>query len=71
LTAILPLFYLLEHFAASLLPNQHIGYRLLSIAGFVCALLFLFVFLKTRYDSHRALLCSSLLLITPIVHFIC
>lgn len=61
-----PTFYLLEHFAASLLPNEHIGYRLLSIVGFACALLLLFVFLKTRYGSHRALLCSSLLLITPL-----
>jgi hypothetical protein len=61
-----PTFYLLEHFTASLLPNEHIGYRLLSVVGFVCALLFLFVFLKTRYGSHCALLCSSLLLITPL-----
>jgi uncharacterized membrane protein len=29
-----PTFYLLEHFAASLLPNELIGYRLLSIVGF-------------------------------------
>jgi hypothetical protein len=61
-----PTFYLLEHFVASLLRNEHIGYRLLSIAGFVCALLFLFVFLKTRCGSHSSLLCSSLLLITPL-----
>jgi Dolichyl-phosphate-mannose-protein mannosyltransferase len=61
-----PTFYILEHFAASLMPNEHLGYRLLSIIGFVGTLLLLFVFLRTRYGLQRALLCSSLLLITPL-----
>jgi hypothetical protein len=61
-----PIFYVLEHFASSLLPNEHVGYRLLSILGFGCTMLCLFVFVKTRYGAQRALLCSSLLLITPL-----
>jgi len=61
-----PLFYIFEHFAASLVPNEHLGYRLLSLVGFFCTVLLLFVFIKTRYGSQPALLCSSLLLITPL-----
>jgi len=61
-----PTFYILEHFAASLTPNEHLGYRLLSIIGFVGTLLLLFVFLRTRYGLQRALLCSALLMITPL-----
>jgi len=61
-----PAFYLAEHWAASLIPNEFIGYRLLSILAFACTLLCVFGFVKTRYGSLVALLSSALLLITPL-----
>jgi 4-amino-4-deoxy-L-arabinose transferase-like glycosyltransferase len=61
-----PGFYLAEHLAASVLPNEQIGYRLLSILGFMATLLLLFMFLRTRCGARIAFACSSLLLITPL-----
>src|SRR5262249_49804588 len=61
-----PAFYLAQPWAASLVSNEHIGYRLLSILGFACTLLFVFTFVKTRHGSSVALISSALLLITPL-----
>jgi 4-amino-4-deoxy-L-arabinose transferase-like glycosyltransferase len=61
-----PAFYLMERGASFLAPNEHVGYRLLSVCGFACTLIFLFIFVKRRHGVERALLCSSVLLITPL-----
>ena len=61
-----PVFYLMEHAASLLLPNEHLAYRLMSVCGFACTLIFLFIFVKRRHGVERALLCSSVLLITPL-----
>jgi hypothetical protein len=61
-----PAFYLVEHWAASLVSNEHIGLRLLSILGFACTLLFVWTFVKTRHGSSVALISSALLLVTPL-----
>jgi 4-amino-4-deoxy-L-arabinose transferase-like glycosyltransferase len=61
-----PAFYLMERGASFLAPNEHVGYRLPSVCGFACTLIFLFIFVKRRHGVERALLCSSVLLITPL-----
>lgn len=61
-----PAFYLFQHWAASLLSNELIGYRLLPILGFACTFLLVFVFVKTRHGSVVALISSGLLLVTPL-----
>ena len=61
-----PLFYVIERSVSWLVPNEHVGYRLLSAVGFVCALTLLYVFVKTRNGTAPALVCASLLLMTPL-----
>jgi hypothetical protein len=61
-----PLFYVIERSVAWLVPNEHIGYRLLSTLGFACTLTLLYVFVKTRNGTAPALVCASLLLATPL-----
>jgi 4-amino-4-deoxy-L-arabinose transferase-like glycosyltransferase len=56
----------MEHAASLLLPTDHLAYRLLFVCGFACTLIFLFIFVKRRHGVERALLCSSVLLITPL-----
>ena len=61
-----PLFYVIERSTAWLIPNEHIGYRLLPILGFVCTVILLYVFVKARNGATWALVCASLLLLTPL-----
>ena len=61
-----PFFYLMERSMAWHILNEHIGYRLLPVAGFVCTLILLFVFVKTRNGPGPALICAALLLMTPL-----
>ena len=61
-----PLFYLIERSLALLNPDEHIGYRLLPVLGFVCTLALLYVFVRTRNGATPALICASLLLMTPL-----
>jgi 4-amino-4-deoxy-L-arabinose transferase-like glycosyltransferase len=61
-----PLFYVIERNTAWLIHNEHIGYRILPMLGFVCTLILLYVFVKTRNGVACALACASLLLLTPL-----
>jgi len=61
-----PAFSLVERSVAWFIPNEHVGYRLLSVIGFAATLHLVYVFVKTRNGGPRALLCSALLLITPL-----
>lgn len=59
-----PLFYLIEAHASTLLRNEEISYRLISIFGLACVLIFVFLFACRRTNAAYALLCSALLLVT-------
>ena len=61
-----PLFYLIERIVASLFSNEEIGWRFLSVLGFECTLILVFVFVKTRDGRIPALISASLLLMTPL-----
>jgi hypothetical protein len=59
-----PTYYFLERFADSLLPNQHIAFRLSSILGFCCIVLCVFIFVRKQSGPVCALLCSALILMS-------
>jgi len=59
-----PLFYLIEGHLGGLVRNPEIAFRIPSIFGFACALLFVFVYTRKRTSGADALLCSALLLLT-------
>jgi mannosyltransferase len=61
-----PAFYLIERSVVWLIPNELLAYRLLSVIGFLASLLLVYAFVKARNGGARALLCSALLLITPL-----
>ena len=64
-----PPFYLVERAAAALLHNPQIAFRLPSICGFACTLVFVFIFVRRR--SARRILGSFarlILLITVALH---
>jgi hypothetical protein len=61
-----PFFYLIEHSMVWPILNEHIGYRLLPVLGFACTLILFYVFVKTRNGAAAALVCASLLLMTPL-----
>lgn len=61
-----PAFYLVEKLFAALVPNEHIAFRLPSIVAFACVLICVFFFVRTRRGSWHALICTSVLLLTPL-----
>jgi hypothetical protein len=61
-----PLFYLIERSTSWVVSNEHIGYRLLSVLGFVCTLIPLYIFVKTRNGKAPALVSACLLMMTPL-----
>ena len=62
-----PLLYVsIEHFSARLFPNEHITYRLPSIAGIVCILWCLFVFIRKQQGAACAFLCTLFIVFTPL-----
>jgi len=61
-----PFFYLIERSTAWVILNEHIGYRLLPALGFLCTLILVYVFVKTQNGAVPALVCASLLLMTPL-----
>jgi 4-amino-4-deoxy-L-arabinose transferase-like glycosyltransferase len=63
-----PPFYLVESYAASLLADEHIGYRLVSIFSFVCVLLCLFVYARLRIGPVGALIAAVVPLLTVLYH---
>jgi 4-amino-4-deoxy-L-arabinose transferase-like glycosyltransferase len=63
-----PPFYLVERYAASLLADEHIGYRLVSIFSFVCVLLCLFAYARLRIGPVGALIAAVVPLLTVLYH---
>ena len=61
-----PLFWLVEHYFARLIPNQEIAYRLPSILAFGCVLWCLFVFVRRRSGATVAFLCALVPILTPL-----
>ncbi|HEX4074150.1 MAG TPA: hypothetical protein VHX49_01990 [Candidatus Acidoferrales bacterium] len=61
-----PLFWLVEHFFARMIPNAEIAYRLPSILGFACVLWCVFVFVRRRYGASVAFLCAVVPMLTPL-----
>jgi hypothetical protein len=61
-----PPFYMIEHVAGSFPLNEHIAYRLPSIIAFSITLVCLYFFVKRRSGPWIALLCSSVILMTPL-----
>jgi 4-amino-4-deoxy-L-arabinose transferase-like glycosyltransferase len=61
-----PVFYLIERSTAWISLNEHIGYRLLPVLGFLCTLILVYVFVKTQNGAVPALVCASLLLMSPL-----
>ena len=61
-------FYLIEHVSRVLSANEHVAYRLPSIAGFCLALWCVFAVIRKRNGGICALLCSATLLLTPLYH---
>jgi Dolichyl-phosphate-mannose-protein mannosyltransferase len=59
-----PLFYLIEGHFGNFVRNPEIAFRIPSIVGFACALVFMFAFTRKRTSGGYALLCCALLLLT-------
>ncbi len=59
-----PLFYLIEAHLGTWVRNPEITFRIPSILGFACTLIFMFAFTRKRTSAAFALLCSALLLLT-------
>jgi hypothetical protein len=55
-----PGFYGAERFATALIANENISFRWLSIAGFLCTCVCLFVLIRKRRGSTIALLCAAI-----------
>ena len=59
-----PAFYLAERFATEFVANENIGFRWLSILGFSCVLLSLFLLIRKQRGGVVALLCAVIPLFT-------
>ncbi len=64
-----PPFYMIERAAAAFPFNEHIAFRLPSIIAFSVTLVCLYFFVERRSGSSIALLCSSVILLTPLYNF--
>jgi uncharacterized membrane protein len=61
-----PFYCFVAYFFRHAVVTQEIAYRLPSILGFVCALWCVFVFVRKRSGGVLALLCASVLMLTPL-----
>jgi hypothetical protein len=61
-----PLFYLIERFSATLITNEHIAYRLPSMAGFAIVLWCVFLVVKRRSNGTVALVCTAAIFMTAL-----
>jgi hypothetical protein len=59
-----PVFYLLERPIAAAVTNEQISFRLLSIFGFSCTVVCLFLLIRKRNSSVNALICAAIPLAT-------
>jgi hypothetical protein len=57
-------FLLAERFVTAFVPSENISFRLLSILGFSCVLLCLFILIRQRSGNLVALFCASIPLVT-------
>jgi Dolichyl-phosphate-mannose-protein mannosyltransferase len=64
-----PFYYLAVQSVARLVPNEHVGYRLLSVVAFAATLVLVYVFVKTRSGALAALISVFLLLMTELFGF--
>ena len=62
-----PGFYFLERLFGFLPLNEQIAYHLVSIAGFCFILVCIFLFIRKSQGSVRALICTSIFLLTPLL----
>jgi len=61
-----PVFYLIERLSASLIKNEHIAFRLPSIAGFAIVLWCVFLVAKRRSNGTVGLVCTTAILMTTL-----
>lgn len=61
-----PFFYLIQRSTVWSVLNEHLGYRLLPALAFVCTLILMYVFVRTRNGSASASVAACLLLMTPL-----
>jgi Dolichyl-phosphate-mannose-protein mannosyltransferase len=61
-----PVYYLIERAASRLVPNEQIAFRIPSLAGFCCALVCVFLFVRKRSGPKIALVCATLLFLTTL-----
>lgn len=59
-----PLFYLLERPVAAAVANEQVSFRLLSIFGFSCTVVCLFLAIRKRNSLVNALICAAIPLVT-------
>jgi hypothetical protein len=64
-----PGFYIAERLATALVANENIGFRLLSILGFLCTVVCLFVLVRKRRGGAVALLCAAVPLVTSLYDY--
>lgn len=64
-----PLYYLLEKFIVSFIPNEHVALRIPSIAAFACVLWCLFVFIRRRSGALVAAVAAMVPLVTILWEF--
>jgi hypothetical protein len=61
-----PVFYLIERFAAALIRNEHIAFRLPSIVGFAIVSACVFLLVKARSNRTVALVCTATVFMTTL-----
>jgi hypothetical protein len=61
-----PGFYIIEHAFRNIVPREELALRIPSILAFSCTLSCVFVFVRKRAGAVYALLCSAMLLLTPL-----
>lgn len=64
-----PFFYLVEHVARQLIPDDHLGYRALSILSTLITISCVYIVLSRRVSRLSALVGASLLLYTPVAGY--
>jgi len=61
-----PVYYLIERLSAALIKNEHIAFRLPSIAGFAIVLWCVFLVVKRRSNGAVALVCTTAIFMTTL-----
>jgi hypothetical protein len=61
-----PLFYFIERFLSTWIPNELIAFRLVSVLAFSVTLLCVYSFVQKRSGARAALICAACLFVTPL-----